>query len=104
MDASSHGADDSTLRLWDENGAPLNTIKGHEDEVNGAAILDDGRILSWSDDRTLRLWDENGAPLNTIEGHEGWVRGAAILDDGRILSWDLGGALRLWSGIDWSRA
>ena len=77
-------------------GTPLNTIKGHKNWVNGAAILDDGRILSWSDDTTLRLWDSNGAPLTTIKGHEEAVLGAAILDDGRILSWSSDSTLRLW--------
>jgi hypothetical protein len=74
-------------------------MKGHADRVNGASVLADGRILSWSNDGTLRLWDgRSGAPLATMEGHEREVTGASRLPDGRILSWDVLGFLHLWDG------
>lgn len=48
----------------------LVVYEGHKDNVNGALILSDTRILSWCDDWTLRLWDmESGQCLMAFEGH-----------------------------------
>ena len=77
-------------------GALLRTLAGHEDEVEGALALGDGRLLSWSADRTLRLWEEDRTPLAVLRGHEGVVRGALALGDGRLLSWSRDRTLRLW--------
>ena len=67
--------------------------------INGASVLSDGRILSWSDDRTLRLWDGNGISVAVLKGHTDAVAGAQVTSDGRILSWSNDGELRLWDGI-----
>jgi WD40 repeat protein len=75
---------------------PQGVLQGHQDEINGAMPLNDGRLLSWSDDKTLRLWDSTGAPLAVLQGHSGYVSGALALDDGRVLSWSRDGTLRLW--------
>ena len=78
---------------------PTIVLEGHAEGVNGAMVMPDGRILSWSDDTTLRIWDgESGAPLAVMKGHADGVRGAQILADGRILSWSSDRTLRLWDG------
>ena len=102
----------NTLRLWSSNGEALKNnwlnrlflkgrprciLIGHEYEVSGAKVLEDGRILSYSDDDTLRLWSSNGRPLSVLEGHTGEVIGVKILKDSRILSYSSDDTLRLWS-------
>ena len=77
----------------------LAVLEGHTERVNGAQVLPNGRILSWSNDNTLRLWDgESGAALAVLEGHTDWINGAQVLPDGRILSWSHDNTLRLWDG------
>jgi WD40 repeat protein len=106
----------ATLYLWDgqtcattedEMGEVLRCLFGHQELVNGALSLPDGRILTWSDDKTLRLWvefdhdDENFGYFDDVavlEGHTREVRGAQLLADGRILSWSDDKTLRLWDG------
>lgn len=92
-------SDDTTLRLWASDGAPLVELKGHRGRVFGATALSDGRLLSWSDDGTLRLWDSDGAALTELKGHGdgSWVSGAIELRDGRLLSWSDEPTLRLWT-------
>ncbi len=77
----------------------LAVLVGHADTVDGAKVLKDGRILSWSSDHTLRLWDgQTGEILAVLEGHTEGVTGAKFLDDGRILSWSHDSSLRIWDG------
>ena len=48
----------------------LAVLEGHTADVNGALVLSDGRLLSWSGDETLRLWDRHsGACLAVFQGH-----------------------------------
>jgi WD domain, G-beta repeat len=75
----------------------LRTLGGHTSSVNGALVLADGRLLSWSDDHSLRLWAADGAPLGELEGHTGSVNGALVLTDGCLLSWGHDRSLRLWA-------
>ena len=66
---------------------------------DGANLLPDGRILSWSWENMVRFWDGVKAePVGIIEGHTDRVRGAKLLPDGRILTWTYDGTLRLWDG------
>jgi WD40 repeat protein len=72
-------------------------LEGHTHQVDGAQVLPDGRVLSWSYDKTLRLWDgASGNVVAVLEGHKGWIGGARVLSDGRLLSWSHDGSLRLW--------
>jgi len=79
--------------------ALLAVMEGHSARINGAQMLSDGRILSWSFDGTLRLWDSNsGKQLFLLEGHDNGelIFGAEELSEGRLLSWSGDGTLRLW--------
>jgi WD40 repeat protein len=53
--------------VWDlARGEALHTLACHERGINGAALLPDGRALSWSDDQTLRLTDiEHGVQISS---------------------------------------
>ncbi len=56
----SSGVDD-LLAFWDRSAEPQLIFEGHEDCVNGALELADGRIVSWSDDGTVRVWNADGS-------------------------------------------
>jgi hypothetical protein len=62
-------------------------VMEHDDKVNGALLLKDNRILSWSDDHTLRIWDNNGTLIHILQGHTEKIVGTTILSDETIVSW-----------------
>ncbi|MDJ1177650.1 hypothetical protein PJF56_02115 [Roseofilum sp. BLCC_M91] len=50
--------EDSTIRVWDEEGKPCFTIPGHEDVITSLAFLENGKWLaSGSWDRSVKLWN-----------------------------------------------
>ena len=82
-------SEDETLRIWGNDGRPMNVLVGHTMWVNGAMQMADGHILSWSGDHTLRMWDSKGKPIKVMEGHT-TVQidiDAIIMLNGDILSW-----------------
>lgn len=92
-------SDDKTLRLWDNSGRHLRTLKGHTAPVRSVIFSPDGRrILSASNDNTLRLWSvADGSCLLTLKGHTNWVNDAQFSPDGRyIISGSSDKTLRLW--------
>lgn len=92
-------SDDKTVRLWDNNGRHLRTLKGHTAPVRSVIFSPDGlRILSTSNDNTLRLWSvADGSCLLTLKGHTNWVNAAQFSPDGRyIISGSSDKTLRLW--------
>jgi WD40 repeat protein len=74
-------------------------FEGHKAPVDGAQVIRDGRILSWSLDGNICVWSGVSiAPLVVLEGYSERIKGAKILSDGRILSWSKDETLRLWDG------
>ena len=70
------------------------------DSILDAAVLAEGRILSWSWDKTLRLWDgHSGKCLAVLEGHLNFVSSMLALPDSRILSWSGADGVRLWDNL-----
>ena len=94
------GARDRPIRLMKpevlQPSALVAVLQGHTGPVNGATLLPDRRILSWSDDGTLRLWTADGEPLKVLMGHKGSVKGARVVSEDRLLSWSRDHTLRLW--------
>jgi WD40 repeat protein/uncharacterized caspase-like protein len=94
------GGDEKTVKLWDvESGAPLDTFKGHLDEVTSVAFSPDGtRVLSGSKDKTVKLWDvATGTLLRTFEGHLHDVLSVAFSPDGfKLLSGGRDETLKVW--------
>ncbi len=63
------GTDDGTIESLSAGLEFEHSLRGHRRRVNGLALLDDGRLLSWSLDATLRLWDlDAGKLLATTHG------------------------------------
>ncbi|BAZ20496.1 WD-40 repeat-containing protein [Kalymmatonema gypsitolerans NIES-4073] len=62
------GSYEDTVRLWNLNGQPLQTLKGHTDGVTSVAFSPDGKtIASGSYEDTVRLWNLNGQLLQTLK-------------------------------------
>jgi WD40 repeat protein len=79
---------DNTARLWDGDGKPLATLRGHTSWINSAVFSPAGdRILTASYDSTARLWDRDSKALATLQGHTESVASAEFSPDGgRILT------------------
>ena len=73
-------------------------FSGHRSFVNGACLVPDLRLISWSEDGTLRLWrlESNAGCEAIFTGHHGPVHGALPLNERQVLSWSEDGTLRLW--------
>jgi len=86
-----------TLEFWDlQSGQCVNNVMEHSDAPEGAYLLPDDRILSWSNDRTLKIWTQDGIVEATLRGHENNIRNAFALDNGDIVSWSDDGTVRVW--------
>ena len=73
-------------------------LRGHTSSVEGALLLRDGRLLSWSHDSTLRIWNmQSGQCLVILSGHRHGVLGALQAEDGNVLSWAWDQTARLWN-------
>lgn len=112
---------DGTLSLWklksDNTGTLSATLRGHADEVQSIAALQDGRVVSASSDLTLRVWTDPVQPAEgddhpsrkcvaTLGGHTGVVTAVVQLRDSRLASASRDGTIRLWtaSNVDGSDA
>ena len=65
--------------------------------IQGACVLPDGRIASWSGDASIRLWDSlTGESLCSLVGHSDYILGTLLLNDTTMVSWSFDGSLRTW--------
>jgi len=74
-------------------------LKGHTDQVWGAAFSPDGlRIVTGSLDRTARVWDAlTGTPLLDLKGQTGAVWSVGFSPDGtRIGTGSFDKTARVW--------
>ena len=101
--ASVHGGDvvgiPGEIKLWNQDGTLLTTIKGHNDLVLGISFSPDGNtIASASADGTIKLWNLDGIKLETFEGHNDWVRSVNFSRDGKtIISASEDSTVRFWN-------
>ncbi|NEO85715.1 MAG: hypothetical protein F6J87_15905 [Spirulina sp. SIO3F2] len=92
--AASH---DGTVRLWQQNGKALATLKGHSGKVWGVSFSPDGQtVVSVGTDRTVKVWNLQGEELATLKSDT--VKGIGFGPDGlTIASESRGGIVRLWN-------
>ncbi|HEX8499450.1 MAG TPA: TIR domain-containing protein [Pyrinomonadaceae bacterium] len=93
---------DTPPRVWDSRtGELVFELAGHERSVDGALMLGNGRLATWSFDKTIRLWELTGGQcLHVLEGHSDSVTGARELPDGTLMSWGSDYAARIWDVDD----
>ncbi|MCP4285318.1 MAG: hypothetical protein GY792_12835, partial [Gammaproteobacteria bacterium] len=80
---------DKNITLWKpETGAHVQTLKGHENNIDGLAFSPDGNLLaSAAYDYTVRIWEvKTGKSLHTLQGYTGEVTGVTFHPDGKILA------------------
>jgi WD40 repeat protein len=96
------GTWDGSIRILTfPEGKELESLEGHEGDIESLVISPDGMLVaSGSRDSTIRLWQLGGGrELETLSGHPGPVRSLAISPDGRLLASGAQGdpAIRLWN-------
>lgn len=91
--------EDETIKLWKPDGTPIQTLRGHTEEVQWVSFSPDGQQLaSASQDGTVRLWSRNGQPGAILRGHEGAVLSVSFSpDEQQIVSADETGIIKLWN-------
>lgn len=82
------GDTNGNVRLWDADGEPLLTCKGHTGWVVAIAWSPDGQtIASSSYDQTVKIWDaKTGECTQTLKGHDNLVRSVTWSPDRRYLA------------------
>ncbi len=92
------GSADGTIKLWNEDGQELKTLKGHSSVVLSVAWSPDGKILaSGSADGTIKLWNKDGKELKTLK-HSSVVLSVAWSPDGKMLvSGSADKTIKLWN-------
>ena len=79
--------EDKLLRLWQSDGALLQTLKGHQARIWDVKFSPDGKIIATaSRDRTVKLWSRNGREILTLRGHQDAVLGVAFSPDSQMIA------------------
>ncbi len=89
---------DSTVKLWNRDGALLKTLTDHEAAVSFVAFSPDGQMLATaSEDKTAKLWRRDGTLITTLKGHQGSVWNVHFNSDGQTLATNSGdNTIKLW--------
>lgn len=91
------GGRDALIRLWNPDGSPVASLRGHTQSVLGLAEAAPGVLASVSRDRTLRFWDvETRNNSKTVVAHEAAALALASLDGGRLASAGADGSIAIW--------
>ncbi|XP_072956348.1 ubiquitin homeostasis protein lub1 [Typha angustifolia] len=92
------GGMDTLVLLWDlSKGEITETMKGHQYQVTGLALDDNGDIISSSMDCTIRRW-RKGQAIELWEAHKVAVQAVLKLPSGEIVTGSSDSTLKLWRG------
>ncbi|MFK5969491.1 MAG: TIR domain-containing protein [Candidatus Marithrix sp.] len=79
--------DDKTVQLWQQNGEPIITLKGHQSSVETVAFNTEKTVVatgSW--DNTIKLWQlDSGTLITTLTGHGVVISNLQFSVDGETL-------------------
>ena len=79
--------EDKVLRLWNFEGALLQTIEAHQARIWDVKFSPDGKtIATASRDRTIKLWNTDGTEIATLKGHRDAVLAAVFSPDGETIA------------------
>ncbi|KAK7257922.1 hypothetical protein RIF29_32249 [Crotalaria pallida] len=92
------GGMDTLVLVWDLNtGEKVHSLKGHQLQVTGIAVDDNGDIVSSSVDCTLRRW-RKGQSVESWEAHKAPVQAVIKLPSGELVTGSSDTTLKLWKG------
>jgi WD40 repeat protein len=91
--------EDKILKLWNEKGTLIQSLKGHGDEILKVSFSPDGQVIATaSADHTVKLWSKDGKLLQTLQGHRSYVRDVHFSPDGKLLaSASADKTVKIWS-------
>ena len=89
---------DKTVKLWNQDGTLLRTLKTHNQPVFSVSFSPDGKLIaSASADKTIKLWKRDGTFLKTLTGHDAAVFSVSFSPDGEtIASASADKTVKLW--------
>jgi WD40 repeat protein len=90
---------DGTVKLWNPDGAELQTLNGHKGTVFAVSFSPDGQTLATAGgDKTVKLWTVEGQLKQTLIGHSAAVRDVKFTPDGQqIISGSEDQTVKLWT-------
>ena len=75
------------LRWSPSNNAAEQVLRFHDDAVNAAIFLRDGRVATSGEDARIAIWTPGESqPSKVLEGHEATVVALAMSPDGSTLA------------------
>lgn len=89
---------DKTAKLWNIEGALLQSFEGHTGLINSAVFSPDGKsILTSSFDFTAKLWNIDGTQMQSFEGHTYYVTSARFSPNGeKVVTSSNDGTSKVW--------
>lgn len=92
------GGMDKLVLLWDlSKGEVAERMSGHQQQVTGLVVDDNGDIISSSMDCTLRRW-RKGQTVEVWEAHKVAVQAVQKLPTGELVTGSTDSSLKLWKG------
>lgn len=92
------GGMDTLVFVWDLSTAQAaQTMKGHQLQVTGVALDDQGDILSSSIDCTVRRW-RNGDTVESWPAHQAPIQAILKLPSGEVATGSTDTTVKLWRG------
>eukprot|EP01104_Vermistella_antarctica_P013138 TRINITY_DN3934_c0_g1_i2.p1 TRINITY_DN3934_c0_g1~~TRINITY_DN3934_c0_g1_i2.p1 ORF type:complete len:601 (+),score=116.18 TRINITY_DN3934_c0_g1_i2:219-1805(+) len=92
------GSRDRTLKLWDaDQRSYVDTLFGHEAEVNAIDVLTRERAVTVGVDRTARLWKVVEESQLVFRGHSASIDCVKMISDDMYLAGSQDGGVSLWS-------
>ncbi|KAJ3670094.1 hypothetical protein LUZ60_010418 [Juncus effusus] len=92
------GGMDTQVLLWDvRTGEVVETMKGHQYQVTGLAVDDNGDVISSSMDCTLRRW-RKGQAVEVWEAHKVAVQTVLKISSGEFVTGSSDSTMKLWRG------
>jgi WD40 repeat protein len=90
---------DHTIKVWEVAGKEVLTLRGHVDEVLGAALSRDGkRLATASYSGAIKVWDlETGKETHSLRGHKDGAYTLGLSADGqRLFSTGADKTIKIW--------